>query len=192
MKFKVVEYNIRNGPIQWQISTPIKVILKHFSVALIVFEIFRFQNCWPWKCRSRPWCTTFTVVPFDWLQMPDFISDGNFNICSFPTFTCQNILLKSLTLKTSKVKVMENNVHNGPIRWQISTSIKFIFEYFSACSHRFWAFHICKFITAPYCSQQDPQSQLLSDRAWHNFHQNDKQQYKPDSESCITETKCEQ
>ena len=24
-----------------------------------------FQNLWPWKCRSRSWCTTFAVAPFD-------------------------------------------------------------------------------------------------------------------------------
>ena len=29
------------------------------------FEIFTFQNSWPWKCRSRSWCTTFAVAPFD-------------------------------------------------------------------------------------------------------------------------------
>ena len=41
---KVLEYNIRNGPVRWQISASIKVIPGHFSLALIVFEIFTFQN----------------------------------------------------------------------------------------------------------------------------------------------------
>ena len=30
-----------------------------------VFEIFAFQNSWPWKCRSRSWCSTFAVATFD-------------------------------------------------------------------------------------------------------------------------------
>ena len=28
----------------WQISTSIKVVLEHFSLALTIFEIFTFQN----------------------------------------------------------------------------------------------------------------------------------------------------
>ena len=35
-----MEYGIHNGPIQWQISTSIKVILENFSLALTVFELF--------------------------------------------------------------------------------------------------------------------------------------------------------
>ena len=42
-----MEYNIRNGPIRWQISPSIKVIVEHFSLALTVFEIFTFQNFRP-------------------------------------------------------------------------------------------------------------------------------------------------
>ena len=49
---KVMEYNIGNGSIWWQISTSIKVILEQFSLTLSVFEIFTFQNSWPWKCKS--------------------------------------------------------------------------------------------------------------------------------------------
>ena len=39
---KVTEYNIRNGPIRWQIPTSIEIILQHFSLDLTVFDIFTF------------------------------------------------------------------------------------------------------------------------------------------------------
>ena len=42
-----------------------KVTVEHFSLALTVFEIFTFHDSWPWKCRSRSWCTAFAVVPYD-------------------------------------------------------------------------------------------------------------------------------
>ena len=38
-----MEYNIRNGPVRWQISTCINFILEHFSLALPVFEILIFE-----------------------------------------------------------------------------------------------------------------------------------------------------
>ena len=38
------EYNIRNGPIRWQMLTSTKFTLEHFSLALTGFEIFSFQN----------------------------------------------------------------------------------------------------------------------------------------------------
>ena len=47
MKVKVTQYNIHNDPIRWQISTSIKVILEHFSLALTVFEIFIFKKSLP-------------------------------------------------------------------------------------------------------------------------------------------------
>ena len=40
----VTEYNIRNGPIRWQLSISIKVKLEHVSLALTVFDIFELQN----------------------------------------------------------------------------------------------------------------------------------------------------
>ena len=83
---QVTECN--NGPIRWQksisvkvnldhfstwsttfamvpLTTSIKVMLQHCSLVLTVFAIFTFQNAWPWKCRSRLWCTTIAVAPFD-------------------------------------------------------------------------------------------------------------------------------
>ena len=47
------------------ISTIVKVILKHFSLVLTVFKLLTFQNVWHWSCWSRSWCTTFAVVPFN-------------------------------------------------------------------------------------------------------------------------------
>ena len=45
----------------------------HWNFATTIFsrlrdpliEIFTIKNSWPWKCRSRSWCTTFPVPPFD-------------------------------------------------------------------------------------------------------------------------------
>ena len=39
-----MKYTNRNGPIQWQISTSIKVILEHFSLAFIVFKILDLED----------------------------------------------------------------------------------------------------------------------------------------------------
>ena len=65
MKVKVMECNIRNCPILWQIPTFKNIIPDHCSLTLTVFDIFTFQTSWPWKCRSRWWCTTFVIAPFD-------------------------------------------------------------------------------------------------------------------------------
>ena len=62
---KMVSFDGKDGLVRWQISTSIKDILEHFSLVLTVFEIFTFQYPWPWKRRSRPWCITFAVAPFD-------------------------------------------------------------------------------------------------------------------------------
>ena len=45
MKVKVMQYNIRNGAIPWQISTSVKVIWCIFAIALAVSEILMFQIC---------------------------------------------------------------------------------------------------------------------------------------------------
>ena len=37
----------------------------YFMLALTLFEIFTFQNLWPWKCKLMSWCTIFAVAPFD-------------------------------------------------------------------------------------------------------------------------------
>ena len=39
----VTEYNIRNGPVPWKISTCINFILEHILLALTVFEILTFE-----------------------------------------------------------------------------------------------------------------------------------------------------
>ena len=65
IQVKVMKSNICKGSVWWQISTSIKVVLEHFSLALTVFEILTFQNLWPWKCRSRSGRTTFKVIRFN-------------------------------------------------------------------------------------------------------------------------------
>ena len=94
-KVMVVEYNIRNGPIRWQISTSMKVIVEHYLLALAVFEILAFQNSWPWKCRSRSWRPPLAVALLDGKYLTSYLVVIVFQ---FPTFTCQKSNLKSLTL----------------------------------------------------------------------------------------------
>ena len=94
MKVKVIDYNIRNWPIRWQILARIKVILEHFSLAFIIFEILIFHiSAWPWKCRSRSWCTTFAVAPFDGTYMISYLMA----IVMFELF--QRLLVKIATWK---------------------------------------------------------------------------------------------
>ena len=52
MKIKVTVYTSRNEPIRWQIWSSIKVILEHFSLAFIIFQIFTLQISWLWKWDS--------------------------------------------------------------------------------------------------------------------------------------------
>ena len=112
----------------------IEVVLKHFSLALIVFEIFTCQNLWPWKCRSNSWRTTFTVSSFDGIYESFYLMA----ILAL-AFTCQNSHLTSLYIYIyfQKLCDLENigvamcNIRNGAIRWLVSTSIKVLLEQFS-------------------------------------------------------------
>ena len=45
MNFKVIEYNIHNGDIRWQISTIVKVTWRIFVTAVTVAELLMFQIC---------------------------------------------------------------------------------------------------------------------------------------------------
>ena len=92
IKIKVTEYTICNGPIRWQISTSMKAILEHLSLALTVFEIFTFKNSWSWG--------NINVIMYNicsgtigW-KIPNFLSDCNSNACIF-----QPILVKIATWK---------------------------------------------------------------------------------------------
>ena len=85
------ENNIRNDPIEWQI-TSIIVILELFSLTLTVFEIFTFQILWPSKCGPRSWRRTFAVTPFDSKYLTFYLN----NVYILSTFTCQNSHLKNL------------------------------------------------------------------------------------------------
>ena len=49
------------------------------------------------------------------LQIPDFLTDGNSNVCIFRVYTCQNSQLESLTLNIYG-KVSEYNIRNGQVR----------------------------------------------------------------------------
>ena len=45
MNFKVIEYNIHNGDIRWEISTILKVTWRIFATAVTVSELLMFQMC---------------------------------------------------------------------------------------------------------------------------------------------------
>ena len=126
MKVKIMEYKMLNGLIQWQISTfiDLNVINDHIALALTVLEIFTFQISWRWKWRSKSWNTIFTMTSFD----RKYIGNSNGWFCR--TVECQNNHLKSFDLEIL-VYVTEYNIHNAPISWNISTSIKVIYEHFS-------------------------------------------------------------
>ena len=61
----VTEYNIRNGPVRWQISACINFILEHLSLALTVFDILTFEIFDLEKPRSRSKSTTFEMMIID-------------------------------------------------------------------------------------------------------------------------------
>ena len=84
MKKKVMDYNIRNSPIEWQYINLYKSHTWAFSLALTIFEVFTFQNSWHWKCTSRAWCTTFAEAPL--------IANTWLPICSIYIF--QHLLVK--------------------------------------------------------------------------------------------------
>ena len=61
-----------------------KVVFEHFSLGLILFQILTFQNLWHSKCRSRSWCTTFAVAPFDEKYLTSYLMA----IVMFAFFQC--------------------------------------------------------------------------------------------------------
>ena len=113
-----------------QISTSTKVILEYFSSALIVFEIFKFQNSWPQKCRSRTWCTTLAIVPFDGKYL---------------TYNLMPIVMFALSLTISEIFAFQIKCQNfdleiegqGAANWDLWHSIgnvwfhRWIFQNFS-------------------------------------------------------------
>ena len=73
-----------------------KVIIEHISLAVTVSEIVIFLNSWPWKCRSRSWCTTFAQTSIDGKCLISYLM-GTI-MFAFSAYTCQESPLKSLTL----------------------------------------------------------------------------------------------
>ena len=126
---KPTEYNIRNGPIRWQITTCIKVIPEHFFVSCYSFPDIHISNFVTLKMQVKVIMDSFRSGAIG-LQISYFLSDGNSNVCIFRAFTCQNSQMTSLTLKILR-KVKENNIRNGPVRCQMSTYINFILQHFS-------------------------------------------------------------
>ena len=180
IKVKVMEYNIRNGPIWWQQfdflsdgnnhvcsfssftcqnshlkrltlkiknfrlrswSTTFAMVhstanINHyknytwvFSLALTVFEIFTFQNLWPWKYRSS-WCTTFAVAPFDDKYLTSYLIA--ITIFAFFMFTFQNSHSKVWPWKV-RLRSLSTCFLNNDNRWPMLNSTNNIFYIFDFC-----------------------------------------------------------
>ena len=101
-----------------------------FFVSSHHFEIFTFQNVWPWTCRSRPWCTTFTVMPFNAKCITSYlmviVMFARY-LTIYEMFAKQ--LAKSLTLKMN-IKVKKEKNGTCGIRLEMFNSIKVIFSEF--------------------------------------------------------------
>ena len=84
-----------------------------FLLALTTCKIFTFQISPPWKCRSKSWCTTFAVEPFDRKYLTSYLIVAN---------TCQNSQLKfghENLCKGYGVQLLHINLHkchNGHFR----------------------------------------------------------------------------
>ena len=92
IKVMVTEYNIHNVPILWQMSTSIKLALEHLFSRYSHLKIRDLENVG----QGDDIQTCSGAIRW---YMPNFLSDGNCNICIFRAFTCQNSYLKGLTLK---------------------------------------------------------------------------------------------
>ena len=97
MKVKVTEYNNRNGPIRWQISTPIKVILDHFFRQLSLFSGYSHFQFRDLENVGQSRDVKYLQWRIRW-QIPDFLSDGNSNVCICRSILVNIVSLNSLTL----------------------------------------------------------------------------------------------
>ena len=78
-------HNIRNGFIQRQISTSIKVIFEHFSLAPDRFRDNRVSKFVILKMYVQVMMYNNRSGTIQW-QIYDFLTDGNSNVCIFPVF----------------------------------------------------------------------------------------------------------
>ena len=68
MKVKIREYTITMVPFDAKYQPLQKSYLSiHFFQQLSPFSRYSHLKLisWPWKCRSKLWCTAFTMTPFD-------------------------------------------------------------------------------------------------------------------------------
>ena len=105
-------------------------ILEHFLLALTVFQIFTFQNTWPWKGYN------IRSGIIRW-QIRGFLSHANSNVSIF-----KRILVEIATWKVWPWKVwpwkvwpcnfksmsFEHRIRSYAIRWWISTSVQVILD----------------------------------------------------------------
>ena len=84
-------------------SACIKVIQSIFALALTICEIFTFQNSWPWKCRSKSWCTTFTLAPCDGKYISSYL---------------MTIVMFVLSLNVYKIFSKQEKCQNWPWKWR--------------------------------------------------------------------------
>ena len=82
MKVKVMEYNIHNGHVRWQKSASVKVI--HFCQLLPFsrYSHFKIPNI-QMQVKVMMYSSRSGIIR---LQIPDFLSDGNSNVCYISQF----------------------------------------------------------------------------------------------------------
>ena len=81
----------QNGAIRRLVSTSMKVVHGHFSLAFIVFQILNkwfSEILWSWIYKLRSWWTTFSLTPFDG---------------KYPTFYLMAILTFTLSLANCEI-----------------------------------------------------------------------------------------
>ena len=113
---------------------PIRIVDPLEFYDYVVFcEIFTFTNSWPWKCRSRSWCTTFEMTPFD---------------CKYMTFYPMAIVIFALSLTVCEVCAKQTQIPTfwpwkrrsrsnsrrtglAPFDWKNSNSFTWFLQHFS-------------------------------------------------------------
>ena len=125
IQVKVTMYIIRNGAIEWLVSTSLKVVLKHFSLALTVFQILNIMISRNFDLKHIGQRHDIQHTPWRY-SMASLIF-----LPTLTVFQILNIMISRnfVTLKI-QVKFTVYNIRYGAIQWQISTSIKVVFEHF--------------------------------------------------------------
>ena len=121
--------NIRNGAIPWLVSAFIKVVLEHFTLALIIFQIlytYIFRYLVTLKIEVKVTMYNIRNVFIFWrISASIMVILAIFRLLALFVFQILYIYIsrKFVTLEIL-VKVTMYKTSNGAIRWLVSTSIK--------------------------------------------------------------------